>query len=173
MLALFRVIDLVDQHRRFLTLALVVIAAAALWAWGAMARREAAELAAWAERTCAAAGAEFRPAGTRRGQACGARVQALAKYERDTLSGSLKALTEAQAARDAKQSADAARAAKAAELTRAAVERMEGADAAVQDDRVGGDWLGALNGLGGLRDPAADRGASAAAGRGGSGHAPG
>lgn len=144
-----------DQHRSYLTFIIVAIVAAGLWAWAAMISADRNQLAAWADATCAASGAEFTPAKGKRGEACRARIADLAKYERDTSSESARILADAARDREAKATRDADQARATAADTRAAAEAMEKANGKVgSDDRVGGDWFAALNRVGGLHAPA-------------------
>ncbi|USI72718.1 hypothetical protein [Sphingomonas morindae] len=151
---------LFGAHRSYLTLLLVAVAAAGLYAWGAVARRERDQLAAWADRVCASAGEGFAAAKDTegkahpRGQLCAAQVARLARYQRDVTAESARVYAAELARRDAQTRSDtqAARAATAA-ATRAA-QAMETANAKVgDDDRVDGGWFRALNAVGGLRAP--------------------
>lgn len=151
------------MNRFLLTVLVLGAAAAALFTWGAFGHREAAELKRWAEVACASAGEPFvhvdhtdpatgkQAKRLKRGVACAARVGDLAKFERETNSETAGVLVGALEAREGKTNADAASAARDAKAARAASERLEKEDAAVQGDRVGGDWFDALNGAAGLR----------------------
>ncbi|WP_157218715.1 hypothetical protein [Flavisphingomonas formosensis] len=127
---------------------LAAIGAAGLITWLALGR---AELQAFADRSCATAGAPYA-AGP---DACETRILALATYERDTQAATARALAAAAAERESKAAADA-RAAQANDAAaRSAADTMEKEDAKIgPDGRVDGDWLAALNRAGGLRAPA-------------------
>lgn len=122
----------------------------------AFAESEATSLGGWADVTCALTGFVFRaPDMTRSswGSACQARVQYLVKFEKDTKDARAKAQQQ-HATDQAKKAADDLTAARKAAMSAAqAAKRMEKANAAVQDNRVGAEWFGALNELGGLRGP--------------------
>lgn len=150
----------IKAARAYITLLAVAGAAAAIYAWGATGHQQARALESWVQVTCAAGGSRFEPTGAlkggsliARGADCRARVERLAAFQRETIAGTADALTQAMTERDNKTNADAAAAARDAKAARAATERMETADEAVQGDRVGADWFGALNELGGLRSP--------------------
>lgn len=111
----------------------------------------------WSDVTCALTGKVYRAPGMERkqwGVACQAEVQALAQFRKNTLEASNSAMAGHVEAQLKKASADLAAARRANEQTAKALKRMEAANAAVQEDRVSGDWFGALNELGGLRAPA-------------------
>lgn len=127
------------------------VAAAALYAWGATGRADRDSLIAWADTSCASAGAEFQPEGGKRGETCAARLRDLAKFQRDTLQASNTVMADAMAQRDRKAAADLAAATRNANAAAAAAQRMEQANAHVSDDRVGADWFSALNAAAGLR----------------------
>lgn len=154
------------------TLLLLVLAAAAagLYAWGATGRADRARLIAWADKSCAAAGAGFGPSRStvtdsagkqrmrnwKRGEQCEHRIAGLAQFERTTNAASVRLLAEAMDERERKTAADADTARQHAAAARAAADTMEKANARIlQDDRVGDAWFSALNELGGLR--ASDR----------------
>jgi len=144
----------VRSERSYVTLLLIAAAAASLYVWGALGRADRARLISWGETVCAAAGAKLDPAEGRRGAACLDRVAALAREERDTAAESARILAQAAADREAKAAQDAALARAAAADARAAAETMEKVNAQVgSDDRVSGNWFGALNRAGGLRAP--------------------
>lgn len=108
----------------------------------------------WADKACLAAGSSFpAPKAKDRGSACLAAIQELQRFKLDALSKSNTALLEHVEEQAAKQSTDATAARRAAERTLAATQRMEKADAAVEGDRVGGDWAGSFNDLAGLPAP--------------------
>jgi len=152
-----------DQARGYITLLAVAAAAAGLYAWGAIGHAEAGKLERQAELLCSAAGSQFvaapakpgaKPKKGDRGKACLAEIRELAAFKRDTTDATNGVLAGAVAEQAAKARKDAARAAQDTAATRAAVERMEIENAAVEGDRVSGAWFGALNDLAGLRDPA-------------------
>jgi hypothetical protein len=142
-------------ERQFLTLVGVSVAAAALFAWGAAGHHQRDQLQAWATTRCAAAGEAYAPAMPKGepGQACATRIDQLAKFERDTNSQTAGVLLGALSDQTRKSNVDAAKTRTAAEAAAAATKRMEAANAAVQDDLVGGAWFGALNQSAGLRPP--------------------
>lgn len=150
-----------DQARGYVTLLAVAAAAAGLYAWGALAHADARALERQAELICGVAGSQFVAAPPKpgaharkadRGKACLERVRVLATFERETNTGTAEVLTSAMRDRNRKTQLDAQRAAGDAAATRAALERMEAQDAAIQSDKVGADWFGAVNHLAGLRD---------------------
>ena len=111
-------------------------------------------LVTWADKACLAAGSSFpAPKAKDRGAACLRAIQELARFKTDALAKSNTALLEHVAEQAEKQTTDAKAARLAAERTLAATQRMEKADAAVEGDRVGGDWAGAFNERAGLRPP--------------------
>lgn len=108
----------------------------------------------WADKACLASGSSFAaPKAKDRGAACLKAIQALQAFKVDALASSNSALLDHVNDQAAKQSTDATAARRAAERTLAATQRMEKADAAVEGDRVGGDWAGSFNDLAGLRPP--------------------
>ena len=149
---------------------LVLLAVAGVGAWlyaqlGQI-RADRDRLAHFAEVACASSGAPFpasRVAGKDAkgkpvtidypaGKLCGERVLALAKFERETDAATASTLADAMTDHDRKAGTDAARAAQDAKAARAATERMEKADAEIdQSNRVGGSWFDAVNDVGGLR----------------------
>ena len=152
----------IKSARTFLTLAVVLAAAATLYVWWQGA--ETARLKALAERNdlwaravniCEAAGMPFSPTGTQRGDAgvvCLQTVRELRAFRRETVTGSLDVALAAIERQRGKEAADAALALAYGQRASEALSRMEAADAAVEDDRVGGGWAAAVNELGGLRD---------------------
>jgi hypothetical protein len=143
-------------HRKLLTAAALLVAAAAMWAAWRDAERNRQSLILAADGMCAAAGSEFRPAGAARrdwGVACLDDVRALAAFKADTVAGSLQVALDAMERRQGKEAADAALAAAIARRNQETLERMEAADAAVEGDQVGGPWACAVNDLAGLRAP--------------------
>lgn len=145
---------LFKSNRQFLTLLLVLASAAAIWWWLEQAKADRAQLLAQAREICATAGQPFQPDGSRQrewGEACRAQVADLVAFRDQTRGQSLNALIDDLERREGKEAADAALAAAYARRANDALTRMEAADAAVQDDRVGGDWAAAVNDLAGLR----------------------
>ena len=123
---------------------------------GARAAADRASLIAAADGTCLALNSEFRPDGVRReqwGMACLNEARRLGRIEGDLAKGDAEALINALDERMGKEAADAALAAAMSKRTADAVARMEAADAAVENDRVGAGWACAVNDLGGLRAP--------------------
>jgi hypothetical protein len=143
--------------RKLLTLLLVLVAAATIYVQWQVAEHEKRDLKTRAERICAAT-AGATPAvpfvnGKRGdwGVACLDRVSQLALFRAQTVEGSLSEAIKDLDARNGKQSTDAALAAAYAARTNDTLKRMEEADAAIQNDRVGPGWAAAVNDLGGLR----------------------
>ncbi|MFA6125081.1 hypothetical protein [Sphingomonas sp.] len=149
---------------------LVLLAVASLGAWlyaqlGQI-HADRDRLAHFAEVTCAASGTPF-PASTVEakdkkgklvaiaypaGKLCGERVLNLAKFERETDAATAQTLADAMSQHDEKSADDAARAARDAKAARDSTERLEKADAEIDDsNRVGGSWFDAVNDVGGLR----------------------
>ncbi len=154
-------LKLAGDHRKFLTLLAVCVAAVGVYVWGANLMGQRDQLAAWANTACAASGSDYFPspgakgAARMNGVACLAQVRQLAAFQKQVTSGTAEQLIAALEAREGKQNVDAMLARRAAEAARAASERMEKADAAVgNDNQVGGDWFGAVNQSAGLRPPA-------------------
>lgn len=151
---------------RWILLCAVAAAAAVLYAWGARGHAERDAALAWADRTCAATGAPYRPLTVAQpggpiptvyppGVRCEQAVADLAAFRRDAAVSTAKLLADAMAAQDVKRTRDLTAAARAARDMRAAATMMENANASVgPDDRVGRDWFDALNRTGGLRAPA-------------------
>lgn len=149
-------------------LVLLAVAGAGAWLYAQLGqiRADRDRLAHFAEVTCAAAGAPFPASNVAAkdtqgravtiaypaGKLCGERIAALAKFERETDAATAAMLADAMKSHDAKSGTDAARAAQDAKAARAATERMEKADAEIdQSNRVGGSWFDAVNDVGGLR----------------------
>lgn len=145
----------VQSARKIITLAAVLVSAAAIYVWGESGHRDARSVSAWARLTCSAAGQEFQEGGHKRqwGTSCHAEVQRLGQLERDLQSGSLEALLAEVERRDGKQAADMALATAWARRAAQAAERMEQVDGAVSEDHVDGRWACAVNDLGGMRAP--------------------
>ncbi len=149
---------------------LVLLAVAGVGAWLyaqlGQVRADRDRLAHFAEVACASSGAPFPASRVAAkdakgkavvlyypaGKLCGARILALAKFERETDAATASTLATAMNDHDRKAGEDAARAALDAKAARAATERMEKADAEIdQSNRVGGSWFDAVNDVGGLR----------------------
>lgn len=146
---------LLKSNRKFLTLLVVMAAAAAAWFWLEKAKDDRTHLLTRAREICTAAGEPFQPEGARQkdwGLACQGRVVALVQYRDKVRAGSLDAMIADLERREGKEAADAALAAAYARRANDALTRMEAADAAVKDDHVGGDWAAAVNDLAGLSD---------------------
>jgi len=152
---------------RWILLLAVAACAAGLYAWGAKGHAERDAVLAWADRTCAATGAPYRPASAvpvapgavatvyPPGVRCEQAVAQLVAFRRDAAESTAKLLADAMAAQDAKRARDLNAAAAAARDARAAATIMENANASIgPDDRVARDWFDALNRAGGLRAPA-------------------
>lgn len=114
--------------------------------------RDLARLERWTQQTCAFTGEPF----TEKGAECQQRVEDLARFERDARDASSEAQGEDLDEQRKKAGVDLDAARKTAKELTDAAKKMEKANAAVQNDRVGTDWFGALNELGGLRRPAED-----------------
>jgi len=143
--------------RKVLTFAVVLIAAASWYVQAQLTAHRERDLLTRAEKICAAT-AGTTPAEpfvvARRGDwgvACLDRVADLALFRAQTVEGSLSEAVSAMEAREGKQATDAALAAAMAARTNDTLKRMEAADAAVENDRVGPGWAAAVNDLGGLR----------------------
>lgn len=122
----------------------------------AKATADRASLIAASDGLCLALNSEFRPVGVRRAQwglACLNEARRVGRIEGDLAKGSADALIAALDERMGKEAADAALAAAMSKRTADAVARMEAADAAVENDRVGAGWACAVNDVGGLRAP--------------------
>lgn len=145
---------LFQTYRKFLTLLLVLSAGAAAYYWMEKAKYDRDQYLNQARQICASAGEPFQPEGSKQkdwGKRCNGRVVALVAFRDQVRSGSLDAMLADLERREGKQAADAALAAVYAKRATDALTRMEAADAAVEDDRVGGDWAAAVNDLAGLR----------------------
>lgn len=143
-----------DAARGTITLIMLALSAAGLYAWGATMRADRDRLIATADGICAAAGSAIEISGRKRGADCRAAVVRLAQFERETRTATADTLAQAMADRDRKTQADIAAALRAADQARAAAVMMEKAENAIaQDNLVGADWFGALNRAGGLRPP--------------------
>lgn len=145
---------LFHTYRKFLTLLVVLAGAASVYFWMEKAKDDRALLLTQAREICASAGEPFQPEGSKQkdwGKRCNGRVAALVDYRNKVQAGSLEAAYADIERREGKEAADAALAAAYAKRATDALTRMEAADAAVKDDRVGGDWAAAVNDLAGLR----------------------
>jgi hypothetical protein len=150
----------------------VLLAVAGVGAWFyvqfAQVRADRDALAHSVELICAGAGTDFAASSARekdtkgkpvtvnyaRGALCQRAVRNLAAFQNGTNAETARILTGAMKDHDTKSGTDAASAARSAELARASTERMEKADAQIdQTDRVGAAWFDALNDVGGLRPP--------------------
>lgn len=152
---LARLVGKAAGHRHWLLLLAVAAIGAALYAWGAEGRADRAQLLAWGDMICAAAGAELRPARGERGAECGAKVRELAAFRRDSAETTAQLLADNAREQATKSRADLAGATSAARAAAAAAATMENANAQVgPDDRVARDWFVALNRAAGLRAPA-------------------
>lgn len=156
----------ISGNSQFLVLLILGAVAAYLYADGAAVRRDRERITATADLICSAAGVDFAASasvqtstkGKRvfvahpRGAICLRTVRDLAAFKADTSRITAETLTAAMNDRDAKSGHDAARAATDARAARAATERMEKADAEVDEsNRVDRSWFGAFNDLAGLR----------------------
>ncbi|GAW42414.1 hypothetical protein SH203_02830 [Brevundimonas sp. SH203] len=145
---------LFHTYRKFLTLLVVLAGAASLYFWMEKAKDDRDLLLTQAREICATAGEPFQPEGSKQkdwGKRCNGRVAALVEFRDKAQVGSIDAMLADIERREGKQAADAALAAVYAKRATDALTRMEAADAAVKDDRVGGDWAAAVNDLAGLR----------------------
>ena len=147
-------LTLLRTYRKFLTLLVVLAGAAFVYFWLEKAKDDRDLLLTQAREICATAGEPFQPESSKQkdwGRRCNGRVAALVSFRDQVRSGSLDAMLADLERREGKQAADAALAAVYAKRATDALTRMEAADAAVKDDRVGGDWAAAVNDLAGLR----------------------
>ena len=144
---------LLTGSRETILLIAIAGAAAALYAWGATARKDRDQLQAWAEKACLSVGAQFPGAG-KKVDACAQRIADLAAYERQSQAETNIILAGAAQRQAAKAAADTTLAEQQAAHRRAAAAQMEKADARIApDDRVGPDWFAGVNRLAGLRPP--------------------
>lgn len=145
-----------DAYRKAATLVAVLVGAATVYVWWQAAAADKASLIAASDAICEASGSPFRPEGARKrewGSSCLTEVRRLRAIDVDLAKGNVETLLAEAERRAGKESVDAALAARMSERTAAAVQRMEAADAAVQDDVATGAWAGSVNELGGLRAP--------------------
>ncbi|KQR52975.1 hypothetical protein [Brevundimonas sp. Leaf168] len=141
------------KYRKFLTLLVVLVGAAAIYFWLEKAKDDRAQLLTQADRICDTAGEPFQPQGSDQddwGRRCLGRVVVLKAYYDQTQQGSLDALIDAFEAQRGKDLTDAALAAAMSKRAADAVANMEAENAAVENDRVGLGFACALNDLGGL-----------------------
>lgn len=143
-------------HRALIALLLVAALAATAYAFWKKAEADRNSLIRAADNICAATGPDwpFRPEGVEKrqwGVTCLERVRHLARFERDTVAGSLDVALEHIERQQGREAADAALARIYSQRAALALENMEAADAAVQDDVVGPGWAAGVNDLGGLR----------------------
>ncbi len=151
-----KIFDPLEPYRKAITLVVVLGAAATIYVWWQNAENNRRSLIAAADGICEAAGSPFRPQGVKNsewGLACLVEVRRLREVESQIAARSLDAMLADLERREGKEAADAALAAVLSKRTADAVLRMERADAAVEQDRVGGDWAAAVNELGGMREP--------------------
>lgn len=154
MAAALSFLAMLKEYRKFLTLLVVLVGAAAIYFWLEKAKDDRAQLLNAASRICDTAGEPFQPEGSEQadwGRSCLGRVTALKAFHEDARQGSLDAMLADLERREGKEAADAALAAAYARRANDALTRMEAADAAVANDHVGGDWAAAVNDLAGLR----------------------
>jgi hypothetical protein len=154
----------IKAARDWLTLLAVAAAAAWLYYQFATVKHDRDALLAFANVTCAAAGAEFEASAVlegkktvkhKRGELCLVRVRYLSQLERDTLKASNSGLAAALDDHARKSEADASAAARSAAAAAAASHNMERQENAIaQDNRVGPDWFDAINRLAGLQPSA-------------------
>lgn len=143
-------------YRKLLTLVMVMVGAVVMYLFWQEAERNRLSLIAAADGICEAGGQPFRPADVKSpewGVACLDQVRHLRAVQDAIKDGSIAAMLADLERREGKEAADAALAAVLSKRTADAVLRMEQADAAVEQDQVGGDWAAAVNELGGLRNP--------------------
>lgn len=144
---------LLTGSRETVLLIAIAGAAAALYAWGATARKDRDQLQAWAEKACLSAGANFTGAG-KKADGCARRIADLAAFERQTQAATNTILAGAVERQATKSAADTALAQNQAARRTDAAAQMEKADAQIApDDRVGPDWFDSLNRVAGLRPP--------------------
>lgn len=142
------------EYRKFLTLLVVLVGAAAIYFWLEKAKDDRAMLLAQATGVCAEAGVAFQPEGSKQkqwGQACAQQVRALRAYREETERGSADILRATLERQLGKNNADAVLAAIYAKRANEALIRMEAENAKVENDVVGAGYACALNDLGGLR----------------------
>lgn len=144
---------LLTGSRETVLLIAIAGAAAALYAWGATARKDRDQLQAWAEKACLSAGAPFSGA-EKKVDACAQRIADLVAYERQSQAATNTILGEAVQRQATKSAADTALAQNQAARRTDAAAQMEKADAQIApDNRVGPDWFDSVNRVAGLRAP--------------------
>lgn len=167
LLGIRSVAALVGRSRQWLVLIAVVMVAACFYVKFELVRVDRDRLLGWATAACATTGEGFMPSIrkatstggrsvtviVRRGARCEARIISLAAFERATAVESARIMADAVTDAEARTASDEALARIAAEAAREANERMEKANAKVEDDRTGSVWFDALNDLAGLRAP--------------------
>lgn len=142
-----------DRLPRTVLLIAIAGAAAALYAWGATARKDRDQLQAWAKKACLSAGATFPGAG-KKVDPCVQRIADLVAFERQTQAATNTILAGAVERQATKSTADTALSRTQAARRTDAAAQMEKADAQIApDDRVGPDWFDSLNRVAGLRPP--------------------
>lgn len=154
MIALRSLFGFLGRHRADLTLLVVAVAAAALWAAYASVRADRDATVSMAERICAAAGSAYAADQGKPGEACAREVIRLAAFKSEAQSKTTEALVAAMHAREEKQARDAERRQARLEARLAAHTAMQNAEEQVHDDQVSAHWFAALNRLAGLRAPA-------------------
>ena len=142
---------LLTGSRETVLLIAIAGAAAALYAWGATARKDRDQLQAWAEKACLSAGAQFPGAG-KKVDACAQRIVDLAAYERQSQAATNTILAGAAQRQATKSTSDTALARTQVARRTDAAAQMEKADAQIApDNRVGPDWFDSVNRVAGLR----------------------
>lgn len=149
-------------HRLGTTLILALVVAGAFYAqWqlaataAAAAERNIASLTAAADGICEAIHSPFRPEDVKReqwGLACLTEARRVGRLESDLNAGTADALLQGLDERMGKEAADALLAAAYAKRAAETADRLESANAAVENDRANGAWAGAINDRAGLRD---------------------
>lgn len=147
MIALRSLTSFIGRNRSYLTLVILAVVAAGLWA-------ELKATVSTAERICAAAGSEFVVKQGQPGAVCARQVARLARFKAEAQDRTNEALIAALREREAKQARDAERRHARLEARLAALATMTTAENEVHDDQVHGNWFAALNRLAGLRAPA-------------------
>lgn len=154
MTAVLSILAALKEYRKFLTLLVVLVGAAAIYFWLEKAKDDRAMLLAQATGVCAEAGATFQPEGSKQkqwGQACAAHVRSLRAFREETRKGEAEILRATLERQLGKTNADAVLAAIYAKRANEALIRMEAENAKVENDVVGAGYACALNDLGGLR----------------------
>lgn len=143
----------ITARREWLTLLAVAGVGAWLYVQYEQVRRDRDAWSRWASTACAFVDAPIAAdAGmVRRADACTVRLGMLARFERETLAESNRALAAHQAGERARMEGDAARAGADARTGREALAAMEKENDRIDQDRVSGPWFDALNRVAGLR----------------------